>query len=859
MHSAPEQEEQSRSPESFDSWVAQHWDALHAGARQHADAWTDADLLLTDTLKKVAGILRTRPMSDELLLRYTLRSIRNAAHRAHRSNLLRLKAENHFGTKVQEQQRPSPLERHEQREAMQRLLKSLREPHASIVRLYLWEDVSFADIALRLGLGERSVRRYYAAALDTLRKKLRRRRGAVGGTLLLVLVLAAWAWVRPWREEDAASMQAALPPAASREVEKSSPLYEVREFPGELPSALCLGAQLETRDSAEVITPELPGVIEYFDGKPSSQQKNSRWYAFGVLHANMDISAAGAANECWELITECDTGMETRPLTAEERRNCKLPLREDIGVLIYRTTPGGAAEKAGLRAGDIIATMTAVGVVGRSEQMVLLRNLDPGDTLYCIANHGEGVEFHNIILTKRDKPAQLHYRSPGLPADAPTHELRPRMMRVARLLAQLHPPLDELQRELDAIESMLGGKAGVRGKLRLTFCSRTSDIMLIRDADGIHLCMEIWDKVTKGELRQQGDSLPTNIRTRLNEMYLPSLKGPRRLPSFHPLRRIINTPRQVQGEQALRAHYHTPLAGILVFVHNKASADAAAPRVAALLASPEGRDAVLRHEYLHYLYYRFDCFGSRALQDALVPMLNRLESPSAREFRRRLRPSLASAYARMEEMTDVLNSVVDDASAKRAAAILRTYTLKNHHVLIEATTKAQNGLLLTNTDYQLPLGVRDRAEDRFYHAWMRLRLRCKDCLSELQQALHFTLADVRVHPPMSAAQQEKRGQILAAMHEWLDVAAGIHDKASADAAADWLERRNAALGVRLQDVRHEKSEKRESFRCICLEQLTLILEAAHDYLAFATPRYFGSEKLRRQLGPAIRLPSNAEP
>ncbi len=153
----------------FDEWVDAHWNRLYACARKNADAGTDVDLLFTDTLRKVARVFAERAMGEELLVRYTMRCLRNAARQAHLRNQRRSEAESRFGEAARQQE--SPHEQEALRASLLDALQRLPEPYGDIVKMRLWDDLGFPDIAQRIGTGARTARRYYEKAIDMLRKR----------------------------------------------------------------------------------------------------------------------------------------------------------------------------------------------------------------------------------------------------------------------------------------------------------------------------------------------------------------------------------------------------------------------------------------------------------------------------------------------------------------------------------------------------------------------------------------------------------------------------------------------------------------------------------------------------------------
>ncbi len=174
MRHAHQSGDQSELIRLFDEWIVAHKHRLLACARQHADEMTDVDLLLTDTLRKVARVFCRRRMSEELMIRYTMRSLRNAAREAHRKNTVRYRAEEEYGLaeKRYRQQSESPTGQNELHAALREVLQQLPEPYGRVLRLRLWQRMTFADIAAQLGVAETSVRRYYESAIHQVRKRM---------------------------------------------------------------------------------------------------------------------------------------------------------------------------------------------------------------------------------------------------------------------------------------------------------------------------------------------------------------------------------------------------------------------------------------------------------------------------------------------------------------------------------------------------------------------------------------------------------------------------------------------------------------------------------------------------------------
>ncbi len=171
MRRSPQTGDQATLIRQFDEWLSAHRHRLLAFARLHADAQTDVDLLLTDTLRKVARVYCRRRMNDELMLRYAMRCLRNAARDAHRSNLRRRKLESRYSE--EQQQAAAPTAQKELHAALREVLRELPEPYGRVIAMKMWQQMTFVAIAQQLGVAESTVRRYYESAIELVRIRMK--------------------------------------------------------------------------------------------------------------------------------------------------------------------------------------------------------------------------------------------------------------------------------------------------------------------------------------------------------------------------------------------------------------------------------------------------------------------------------------------------------------------------------------------------------------------------------------------------------------------------------------------------------------------------------------------------------------
>ena len=68
------------------------------------------------------------------------------------------------------------------------------------------------------------------------------------------------------------------------------------------------------------------------------------------------------------------------------------------GAQIKSVTPGGPADKAGLKAGDIIVSINGRAVADSTELVVAIRSYAPGDTVTVAVKDGSGTRDVRVTL-----------------------------------------------------------------------------------------------------------------------------------------------------------------------------------------------------------------------------------------------------------------------------------------------------------------------------------------------------------------------------------------------------------------------------------------------------------------------------
>ena len=111
---------------------------------------------------------------------------------------------------------------------------------------------------------------------------------------------------------------------------------------------------------------------------------------------------------------------------------------DKIGARVEAVTPGAPAEKAGLKAGDIITRFngTALGGVQSEDEdasgpgmklIELARALDPGDTVQVEYRRGTANNKATIVAAELSLDGNMRIEMPGMPEMGDMHELMPKM------------------------------------------------------------------------------------------------------------------------------------------------------------------------------------------------------------------------------------------------------------------------------------------------------------------------------------------------------------------------------------------------------------------------------------------------
>ncbi len=298
---------------------------------------------------------------------------------------------------------------------------------------------------------------------------------------------------------------------------------------------------------------------------------------------------------------------------------------------------------------------------------------------------------------------------------------------------------------------------------------------------------------------------------------------------------------------------YTQFYALLAPVHDKDSADAAAPRLKAWIETEKpGFGLLMSEPGLEHFFVR-DGYGSTAFRELLPLFMQDHETAILQQFRSTCLPLVQQRFERVLALAAEVEAVSDKASAHAATKAIRAF-LESAPALDAQIENASEQIQYDgNTDTMFWIRAIGQKEDMSAHllrAYGHALAGSKGSWPELEQAFRSLLTYTE-HPewvlnsmtPESFAAGE---EMCAVLHEWLHIAATVHDTASADAAADWLEAKRRELGSELARAMQPRLSL-HVFHTATLGHLRRQAAWMNYYLKQATPPCYGSAKLQRLL------------
>lgn len=297
------------------------------------------------------------------------------------------------------------------------------------------------------------------------------------------------------------------------------------------------------------------------------------------------------------------------------------------------------------------------------------------------------------------------------------------------------------------------------------------------------------------------------------------------------------------------------LTPILMYVADRDSADAAAPRVAALIS--QAGAVPLRVDPYDLLLLRSNaCFGSVALQKVMASYMPQLSAQALAEMQPHLE-QLEKMWQAMDDLTSTLNGVQDSQSAHLAAEMLESFLpyMMSCSEKMAALTLPSDVMARRELRLRYLAGTR-RSTAALLRAWADLQQRDAEFyhserLMESLLGVRDVLEnmDMRVDPDAIPAARAAARKLLPLTRQWIAVAALIRDADTASAAAVQLGRLQEQMRAAAFDAGLNRSFEEDLF-LISPElevQVHVMDRITHFLQDEVNPPCFGSARLQETL------------
>lgn len=229
------------------------------------------------------------------------------------------------------------------------------------------------------------------------------------------------------------------------------------------------------------------------------------------LYAQPVVQSEFPVAERWEIVTDIYIGVQTEPLTAEERLQYGTLLPRRQGLRVKRVMPHSPAEKAGVQAGDLILKNNGARIATMEDLLLSVRNTRPGECIHVdILRQGQRcpIAIRVEALPEPVVVAHATLRRHDMPGMASIAE---NQKRIADLLAEDSPNLHAIYQEFNNINNRFSSLARP-GHFRLYYETDSGYITVTAYADKITVTHQRGPALSSYHLRKQGDTLPNEVR-----------------------------------------------------------------------------------------------------------------------------------------------------------------------------------------------------------------------------------------------------------------------------------------------------------------------------------------------------------
>lgn len=297
------------------------------------------------------------------------------------------------------------------------------------------------------------------------------------------------------------------------------------------------------------------------------------------------------------------------------------------------------------------------------------------------------------------------------------------------------------------------------------------------------------------------------------------------------------------------------LSPILMYVADRNSADAAAPRIAALIQQ-KGVAGISVDSSDLMLLQGTSCFGSSELQRVMEPFIPKPSSRVLIELKPHL-TILADMCQAMEDLSVTLEGVQDKTTADTAAEMLESFVayMTSCSDRIAELPSPEDEATRMELRMRYLIGIR-RSTSRFLQAWAALESRdaeyyqserIVESLLSVRDVLENM--DMRVDPEAIGDVMSAADKFKPLMRQWIAVISLVRDRDSATAAAIQLDRLQGMLRDMAAENGLSRSFEEDLFLASPeLEVLVHIMDRITHYLQEEVqPPCYGSERLQQVL------------